>query len=99
MEIVSFILGGSAIAAILVSVVKWLIKKCTGTDTKTLGALVILFVVSLILSVVEYGFNNLLDPEVQLTLGMLFTTAIAIFDVFKKGLFDGAIVKAFNKFC
>ena len=99
MEIVSFIIGGSAFAAVLVSAIKWIIKKLTKKETATLGALGILLVISIILAALEYGFNNILNPEVRLVLTLLFTSGIAIYDVLKKAIFDGVIAKVVNHFC
>ena len=92
MEITTFILGSSAAAALLVAGVKYLIKKLAKTEYETLGSLVILFVISAIISAVQYGWN-FLDPVVRGAISSIFVMTIALYDVFKKAIWDGVIEK------
>jgi asparagine N-glycosylation enzyme membrane subunit Stt3 len=93
MDLLTFVLCGSTFAVLLVSAIKWLIVKITKKETETLAALIILFIVALTLSSIQFGFNNLLTPEVRTAVGLVFAVAVALFDVFKKGIYDGLIKK------
>ena len=92
MEITTFILGGSAVAALLVAGIKYLIKKITKTEYETLGSLVILFVVSAVISAITYGWN-FLNPVVQGGISSIFIMTIALYDVLKKAVWDGIVSK------
>jgi len=92
MDIVTFILGGSAVATLLVALIKRLVKKITKVEYQTLGSLVILFVVSCIFAGISFGFN-FLSSEVQAAIASVFVCAIAVYDVLKKAVFEGLVVK------
>lgn len=88
MDLLSFFTGGTLLAAAAVAVIRWIIEKTTKTKSETLGSVIILGIISFLLAGASYGWNYL-SPAAQAAAGQIFASAIVLYDVFWKAIFEG----------
>jgi hypothetical protein len=92
----SFLLGGSVLATLVVGSLKNFLKEKINDRYGSLAVLVVLFLVSLVIAGLGYTWE-LLPVNITYAIGIIFTSAITVFQVFYKALYQEALLGKVDK--